>query len=94
MASSCSYTSTVPPTTWPCCRTSTRSRLSTRADTSFFSFEAHSTAELGDTLTQLRVSDPPILAVIRGNGDVAQLYTGWIGEKVMEQVVANAVRGL
>ena len=25
---------------------------------------------------------------------VAQLYTGWIGVKVMEQVVANAVRGL
>jgi len=25
---------------------------------------------------------------------VAQLYTGWIGRKVMEQVVANAVRGL
>jgi hypothetical protein len=24
---------------------------------------------------------------------VAQLYTGWIGRKVMEQVVANAVRG-
>ena len=64
------------------------------ADTSFMSFEAHSTKELGDTLTQLKVSDPPILAVIRGNGEVAQLYTGWIGEKVMEQVVADAVRGL
>ena len=64
------------------------------ADTSFMSFEAHSTTELGDTLTQLKVSDPPILAVIRGNGEVAQLYTGWIGEKVMEQVVADAVRGL
>jgi hypothetical protein len=64
------------------------------ADTSFMSFEAHKTTELGDTLDQLRVSNPPILAVIRGNGDVAELYTGWIGEKVMEQVVANAVRGL
>ncbi len=64
------------------------------ADTSFMSFEAHKTTELGDTLQQLRVSDPPILAVIRGNGEVAELYTGWIGEKVMEQVVADAVRGL
>ena len=64
------------------------------ADSSFMSFEAHRTTELGDTLTQLRVSDPPILAVIRGNGEVAELYTGWIGEEVMEQVVANAVRGI
>ena len=39
-------------------------------------------------------SNPPILAVIRGNGEVAELYTGWIGLKVMEQVVADAVRGL
>ena len=50
--------------------------------------------QLGDTLTQLRVSDPPILAIIRGDGTVAQLYTGWIGFKVMEQEVADAVRGL
>ncbi len=64
------------------------------ADSRFLDFEAHKTSELGDTLQQLRVSNPPILAVIRGNGDVAQLYTGWIGRKVMEQVVANAVRGL
>ena len=64
------------------------------ADTSFMSFEAHKTTELGDTLQQLRVSDPPILAVIRGNGEVAELYTGWIGEEVMEQVVSNAVRGI
>ena len=40
------------------------------------------------------MSDPPILAIIRGNGEVAELYTGWIGLKVMEQVVADAVRGL
>jgi len=64
------------------------------ADGSFMDFEAHKTTELGDTLTQLRVSNPPILAIIRGNGEVAQLYTGWIGKQVMEQVVANAVRGL
>jgi len=64
------------------------------ADSSFFSFEARESKQLGDTLTQLRVSDPPILAVIRGDGQVAQLYTGWIGFKVMEQEIADAVRGL
>ena len=64
------------------------------ADSSFFSFEARESKQLGDTLTQLRVSDPPILAIIRGDGTVAQLYTGWIGFKVMEQEVADAVRGL
>jgi hypothetical protein len=64
------------------------------ADSSFMSFEARESTELGDTLQQLRVSNPPILAVIRGSGEVAQLYTGWIGRKVMEQVVADAVRGL
>jgi hypothetical protein len=64
------------------------------ADASFLGFEARKVTELGDTLDQLRVSNPPILAVIRGNGDVAQLYTGWISRKVMEQVIANAVRGL
>ena len=64
------------------------------ADSSFFSFEARQSSQLGDTLTQLRVSDPPILAIIRGDGTVAQLYTGWIGFKVMEQEIADAVRGL
>ncbi len=64
------------------------------ADSSFFSFEARESKQLGDTLMQLRISDPPILAVIRGDGQVAQLYTGWIGFKVMEQEVADAVRGL
>lgn len=64
------------------------------ADSSFMDFEAHKVTELGDTLQQLRVSNPPILAVIRPSGDVAQLYTGWIGRQVMEQVVANAIRGL
>jgi hypothetical protein len=63
-------------------------------DSSFFDFEARASSDLGDTLDQLKVSNPPILAVIRGSGDVAQLYTGWIGRKVMEQVVFNASRGL
>ncbi len=64
------------------------------ADTSHMSFEAAETTELGDTLQQLQVSNPPILAVIQGNGDVSQLYTGWITEKVMSQVVANSIQGL
>jgi hypothetical protein len=64
------------------------------ADSSFFSFEAHESKQLGDLLAQLRVSDPPILAIIRGDGQVANLYTGWIGFKVMEQEIADAVRGL
>ena len=64
------------------------------ADSSFFSFEAHEAKQLGDLLGQLRVSDPPILANIRGDGQVANLYTGWIGFKVMEQQIADAVRGL
>lgn len=64
------------------------------ADSSFFSFEALNTAELGDTLDQLRVSNPPVLAIVKGDGEVAELYTGWIGLKVMEQRVADAVRGL
>ncbi len=86
--------STAPPTTWRCSATSTTSRRSYGADSSFMSFEARKTTELGDTLQQLRVSNPPVLAVIRGSGEVAELYTGWIGHKVMEQVVADAVRGL
>lgn len=64
------------------------------ADSSFFSFEAIKTTELGDTLGQLRASNPPVLAIIDGNGEVSELYTGWIGLKVMEQRVADAVRGL
>src|SRR5665811_1802970 len=64
------------------------------SDSSFFEFEARASTDLGDTLQQLRVSDPPILAIIRGDGQVAELYTGWTGRKVMEQQVADAVRGL
>jgi hypothetical protein len=64
------------------------------ADSAFFAFEAHESSQLGDLLAQLHVTDPPILAIIHGDGTVAQLYTGWIGYKVMEQEVANAVRGL
>jgi len=63
------------------------------ADSSFLSFEARKVTELGDTLQQLRVSNPPVLAVVRGTGDVAQLYTGWIDRKVMEQVVATPRAG-
>jgi len=63
------------------------------ADSRFLDFEARKSSELGDTLDQLKVSNPPILVVIRGTGDVAQMYTGWISKKVMSQVVANAVRG-
>lgn len=63
------------------------------ASSTFLSFEALATTELGDTLGQLRVSDPPILAIIRGDGVVSEMYTGWIGLKVMEQRVADAVRG-
>jgi hypothetical protein len=57
----------------------------------FFSFESADVSELGDVLEQLRVSAPPILAVIRGDGSVYQLYTGWISQQVMDQVVANAI---
>ncbi|MFA4965314.1 MAG: hypothetical protein WC709_06730 [Thermoleophilia bacterium] len=64
------------------------------ADSSFFSFEALESKQLGDTLQQLRVSDPPLLAIIRADGEVAELYTGWISRKVMEQQIADAVRGL
>ena len=59
---------------------------------SFFNFEARKVAEIGDVLAQLKVNAPPMLAVIKGDGTVSQLYTGWIGQKVMEQVVANALR--
>ncbi len=64
-----------------------------QSQASFFNFEARKIKELGDVLTQLKVNAPPMLAVIKGDGTVAQLYTGWIGQKVMEQVVANALRG-
>jgi len=63
-----------------------------QSQASFFNFEARKVDQLGDVLTQLKVNSPPMLAVIQGDGTVAQLYTGWIGQKVMEQVVANALR--
>jgi hypothetical protein len=62
------------------------------ADASFFAFEARNVSELGDVPSQLKVDQPPALAVISGDGKVYQLYTGWIDVKVMEQVVANALR--
>ncbi len=61
-----------------------------RAD--FFSFEAREVSETGDVLDQLGVNAPPILAVIRSDGGVYELYTGWISQPVMEQVIANATR--
>jgi hypothetical protein len=63
-----------------------------QSQASFFTFEARKIKELGDVLAQLKVNAPPMLAVIKGDGTVAQLYTGWIGQKVMEQVVADALR--
>jgi len=61
------------------------------AQGSFFSFEAHHVSELGDLLAQLKISQPPALAVISPDGKVYQEYTGWISEPAMSQVVANAL---
>ncbi|MGD0997026.1 MAG: hypothetical protein ABR941_01725 [Thermoleophilia bacterium] len=61
------------------------------AQGSFFSFEARNAPELGDVLAQLKISQPPAFAVISPDGSVYQEYTGWISEKVMSQVVANAL---
>ena len=61
------------------------------AQGSFFSFEARHASELGDLLAQLKISQPPALAVISPDGSVYQEYTGWISEQVMSQVVANAL---
>jgi hypothetical protein len=58
----------------------------------FFDFEARDVSELGDVLDQLQISQPPALAVVSGSGAVYQAYTGWIDQKTMEQVVANALR--
>lgn len=63
------------------------------ADMSFFAFKAKDVTQLGDTLDQLKVTDPPILAIVRADGTVANEYTGWISEKVLEQNVADAARG-
>ena len=60
---------------------------------SFYNFEARQVPELGDILAQIKVNQPPMLVIIKSDGTVAQLYTGWIGEKVMEQAIADAVRG-
>jgi len=62
------------------------------AQASFFAFEARDVDELGDVPDQLKINQPPALAVISSDGSVYQEYTGWIDEKVMEQVVANALR--
>lgn len=63
-----------------------------QSQASFFNFEARKIKELGDVLAQLKVNAPPMFVVIKGDGSVSQLYTGWIGQKVMEQVVADALR--
>jgi hypothetical protein len=57
----------------------------------FFNFEAAEVSQFGDVLTQLGVNAPPVFAVIRSDGSVYQLYTGWISLQVMDQVVANAL---
>jgi len=63
-------------------------------DMSFFVYESGDVKRLGDVLDQLGVYDPPVLAVVRGDGTVSELYTGWVGAKVLEQRVADAARGL
>mgnify|MGYP000858752416 CR=1 FL=1 len=60
----------------------------------FRAVEARTSGDLGDTLDQLRVSNPPILAIIRADGEVSELYTGWVSLKTFEQRVADAARGL
>lgn len=62
------------------------------AQANFYSFQAHSAGQLGDVMDQLQTYSPPLLAIIQGDGTVVQLYGGWIGEEVMEQRVANALR--
>jgi len=57
----------------------------------FFNFEAAEVSQFGDVLTQLGVNAPPVFAVIRSDGSVYQMYTGWISAQVMDQVVANAL---
>jgi hypothetical protein len=63
------------------------------AGASFFSFKAEQVTETGDLLDQLKVSDPPVLAIIDGSGKVSQLYAGWIDRKVMEQRITDALAG-
>ena len=60
---------------------------------SFFSFEQMdvSAGDLGDVLQQLGNVSPPMLAIIRGDGKVSQLYSGWIDDMTMEQQISNAI---
>ena len=58
----------------------------------FYSFEAAKVSQLGDVIDQLGALSPPMLVIIRGNGSVYQLYTGWIDQATMEQQVANALQ--
>lgn len=59
----------------------------------FFSFESLQTSQLGDTLDQAQVNatNPPVLAIVNGEGTVREVYTGWVGLKVLEQRVADIV---
>ncbi|MGO8683739.1 MAG: hypothetical protein ACLQUT_04055 [Thermoleophilia bacterium] len=61
------------------------------AASSFFSFEAHDVNTLGDVLGQLHAYNPPMLAVIDGQGRVEELYTGWIDEQTLDQRISNAI---
>ncbi len=62
------------------------------AESSFYAFEAAKVKDLGDVVEQLGALSPPMLVIIRGDGSVYQLYTGWIDRTTMEQQVANAVQ--
>jgi hypothetical protein len=62
------------------------------ASSSFYAFEAAKVKDLGDVIDQLGALSPPMLVIIRGDGSVYQLYTGWIDQTTMEQQVANAVQ--
>ncbi len=63
-------------------------------DMSFFIYESGDVKRLGDVLDQLGVYDPPVLAVVLDDATVSELYTGWVGAKVLEQRIADAARGL
>jgi hypothetical protein len=63
-------------------------------DMSFFTYESLEVKRLGDVLGQLGVSNPPILAIVRGDGSVAEMYTGWVGAQVLEQRIADTARGI
>jgi len=71
---------------------SVKSQYSNSAE--FFSFEVADTAKLGDTLDQAQVNvhNPPIVIIADGEGEVQEIYTGWVGLKVLEQRLADVLR--